>query len=211
MTTGGGLVAHYVDPALITWRVQVLDRPLDQWLLRQRSSPIMALSFIYSLVLCVAELLRIHRMDAAAKDAEILVLGHQLAVLRRQGTRPRFSWSDRALIATLASGAGATRAVGSVPGHPRDDPALASGPPRHVGSGQDIRWGLCRGPAPAPRRAFAGDLVAHSTAYACPMPARAADLRQAPSLHRRHEPPAHRPLAPGVSGHAICTRIGSAS
>ncbi len=62
----------------------------------------MALSFIYSMVRRVAELLRIHRMDAAAKDAGILVLRHQLAVLRRLGTRPRFSWSDRALIATLA-------------------------------------------------------------------------------------------------------------
>ena len=62
----------------------------------------MALSFLYRLVRRVTELLRIHRMDAAAKDAEILVLRHQLAVLRRKGTRPRFSWSDRALIAMLA-------------------------------------------------------------------------------------------------------------
>jgi len=63
----------------------------------------MALSVVHSLVRRVAELLRVHRMDAAAKDAEILVLRHQLAVLQRQITRPQFSWSDRALIATLAT------------------------------------------------------------------------------------------------------------
>ena len=62
----------------------------------------MALSFLYSLVRRVAELLRVPRMDAAANGAEILVLRHQLAVLRRQVARPRFSSSDRALIATLA-------------------------------------------------------------------------------------------------------------
>ena len=37
-----------------------------------------------------------------AKDVEILVLRHQLAVLQRRTPRPRMSWADRAMIAVLA-------------------------------------------------------------------------------------------------------------
>jgi len=54
-----------------------------------------ALSFLYHLVRCVAELLRIHRIDAAAKDAEFLVLRHQLAVLR-----PDFGGSNMKVLVT---------------------------------------------------------------------------------------------------------------
>jgi len=61
-----------------------------------------ALSFFYRLVRRVAEAVRIHQMDGVAKDAEILVLRHQLAVLQLQVARPRFTWSGRTLVIALA-------------------------------------------------------------------------------------------------------------
>ena len=38
----------------------------------------------------------------ASKDEEIMILGHEVTVLRRQVTRPQPDWADRAILATLA-------------------------------------------------------------------------------------------------------------
>jgi putative transposase len=56
----------------------------------------------YRLVRLVIDLLVLRGRRQHSKDVEILVLRHQLGVLRRQISRPRFEPEDRAILTALA-------------------------------------------------------------------------------------------------------------
>ncbi len=62
----------------------------------------MALSFLYLVFVRVFELLRLMRRSDQQLAIEVVMLRHQVAVLRRQATRPALRPSDRALLAGLS-------------------------------------------------------------------------------------------------------------
>ena len=63
---------------------------------------LVALGLVYLMLIRVLSwLARLARSDTA-KDVEILVLRHEIAVLRRSNARPATTWLDRAMLSALS-------------------------------------------------------------------------------------------------------------
>src|SRR6266700_4043569 len=70
--------------------------------MRTRRLLLECLSFAYWVVRRLFELLRLFGRSERTKEVEILVLRHELQVLRRQVGRPRLRSADRVLLAALS-------------------------------------------------------------------------------------------------------------
>jgi hypothetical protein len=82
---------------LSLWRA--ITRP-DQ-LTWASTSAFMLFRLVYLLMIRVFDWLALLARSDISKDVEILVLRHEVAVLRRQIARPKPDWADRAMIAAL--------------------------------------------------------------------------------------------------------------
>ena len=70
----------------------------DRWL---GMIPNVSLRLLYLIFSHVLGLVLLMGRTSATKDVELLVLRHEVAILRRTNPRPRMNWADRAIFAAL--------------------------------------------------------------------------------------------------------------
>src|SRR5262245_4245564 len=106
----------------------------------------MLVSFAYVLACRLLDLILLVCRSDRSKEVEIVVLHHELAILRRQVARPRLTRRDRLLLAALRPCA-AVRGVASVRRGAADALALAS---RARPAPLDVPAAAARAPAARP-------------------------------------------------------------
>jgi hypothetical protein len=114
-------------------------------------------SFVYLALRRILALMVLCWRSAEAKEVEILVLRHQLAVLRRQHPRPRLQPHDRGLLAALSAWGVRSRLVTADIGHQQVRSVAAALARDRAGAAQRDRGAAGRGhvrhqPRPARHR-----------------------------------------------------------
>jgi hypothetical protein len=93
-----------------------------------------SLRLLYLIFLRLLNLLLLLGRSSASKDVELLVLRHEVAVLRRTHPKPHLDWADQRGVRRAGPQVAADAGQAS-PGHSGHDPALAPAPGRQ---GMDV-------------------------------------------------------------------------